>query len=74
MRSSFLKGIHIRSIIRRKKIGRIWLDSTAVHFDGDDSSNTVVQGVDFQNSYPLLLPPTYPREDLAFCRQNNGVS
>ena len=45
-----------------------------VYFDGDDSSNTVVQGVDFQNSYPLLLTPTYPREDLAFCRQNNGVS
>ena len=47
---------------------------SCVHFDGDDSSNTVVQGADFQNSYPLLLPPTYPREDLAFCRQNNGVS
>ena len=29
---------------------------SCVHFDGDDSSNTVVQGADFQNSHPSSSP------------------
>jgi len=45
--------------IRQSKIGRIWLDPTAMRFDGGDN-NTVVQRADFQNSYPLLLLPYLP--------------